>query len=107
MSDKRTAQRAPRPVVAKEWNVRVFVTEQEGRTHAEARLDSGADISLSATGLARLNPDDGDVPEIGDELAVGRALAGLADRLLQTAEEDVADATAHPRRPEPGGGWSS
>ena len=104
MTDELTSQR---PVVAKEWTVRIFVTEQEGRTHAEARLDSGTGTTLTATGTARLDPHDADVPEIGDELAVGRALAGLADRLLQTAEEDVADATARPRRPEPGGGWSS
>jgi hypothetical protein len=38
-----------------------------------------------------LNPADDEVPEIGDELAVGRALADLSSRLLTTAAADVGE----------------
>jgi hypothetical protein len=41
-----------------------------------------------------LSPTDHDVPEIGDELAVARALSELGARLLATAATDVDDAVA-------------
>lgn len=42
-------------------------------------------------GTTRRNPDDVDIPEIGDEVAVARALRGLADTLLGVASEDIGD----------------
>ena len=45
------------------------------------------------TGRARLNPFDADVPEIGDEIAVGRALTDLGHRLLTTAAGDIESIT--------------
>jgi hypothetical protein len=48
---------------------------------------------LVGVGRARLNPDDRDVPEIGDELAVARALSDLGHRLLMTATRDVEEIT--------------
>jgi len=36
---------------------------------------------------------DSDVPEIGDELAVARALSELAHQLLHAAVEDIAGVT--------------
>ncbi len=68
---------------AREWSVRIFLSEHDGGTHAEARLDTGG-TSLTGTGSARLSPADTDVPEIGDELAAGRALSSLAAVLLRT-----------------------
>jgi len=38
---------------------------------------------------AHCNPADPDVPAIGDELAAGRALIGLGNRLVQMAETEV------------------
>ncbi|TIC87598.1 DUF1876 domain-containing protein [Nocardioides sp. GY 10113] len=72
----------------KTWRVEVFIGEHDGDTHAEARLDTG-ERTVSGTGTARQNPHDAGVPEIGDELAVGRALSALAGELLHLADEDV------------------
>jgi hypothetical protein len=72
----------------KEWSVRILISERDGGTRAEARLDTGA-ATVTGTGSARLSPMDHDVPGIGDELAVGRALSNVASGLLQAAEEDA------------------
>ena len=42
---------------------------------------------------AKLNPADPDVPEIGDEIAVARALIDLGHRLLNTAAGDIVSVT--------------
>jgi hypothetical protein len=73
----------------KTWNVEVLIGERDERTHAEARLVPQDQVTLTGVGTARLNPHDKDVPEIGDELAVARALADLAHHLLQAASEDI------------------
>ena len=78
----------------KTWSVEIFIGEQEGRTHAEARLSSETSAAaLTGTGTARLSPVDSDVPEIGDELAASRALADLAHQLLDAAAEDIGAVT--------------
>ncbi|GAB4058457.1 MULTISPECIES: DUF1876 domain-containing protein [Catellatospora] len=78
----------------KRWNIEVFVGEDEGRTYAEARLqDDEIGDRLIGVGRAKLNPDDEDVPEIGDELAVARALSDLGHRLLVVAAGDIQRAT--------------
>lgn len=74
---------------AKEWHVDIFLTEGEGHTHAEARLRPGDEVTMVGEGRARLNPTDKDVPEIGDELAVARALGDLAFKLLHSAADDI------------------
>ncbi|WP_332668053.1 dsRBD fold-containing protein [Aeromicrobium sp.] len=79
-------------LTAKEWSVRIFISEHDGSTRAEARLDTGAGTGLTGTGSARLSPQDDDVPEIGDEIAAARALADLAKQLQQTADQDVEEA---------------
>ena len=76
----------------KRWTVSVSVDEQDSRTYAEARLHAGDKTRLThiaGTGLARLNPADEDIPEIGDELAVARALSDLGHQLLLTAAADI------------------
>ena len=78
---------------AKRWNVEVFIGEHDGKTRAEARLHTDAPTNLIRTGTSRLNPTDSDVPEIGDELAVARALSELAHQLLHAAAEDIAGVT--------------
>ena len=76
----------------KTWRVDIFIGESDEKTHAEARLLPGAEVSLTGRGVARLNPTDRGVPEIGDELAVARALADLAGRLRSAADDDIEDA---------------
>ena len=72
------------------WDVQVFLSEQDGTTHAEARLFSSHREHLSGTGTARLSPEDHmDVAEIGYELATGRALVDLGERLLRVAQGDI------------------
>lgn len=77
----------------KTWSVEILIGEQDGRTHAEARLHTNDQTALTASGTARLNPSDRDVPEIGDELATARALSHLAHRLLDTAADDLEGVT--------------
>ena len=83
----------------KTWNVQVDIDEHEGRTRAVARLRTDGTQSLAGTGLARLNPADRDVPEIGDELAVARALSELSHRLLDVAAEDIERSSGEPAHP--------
>ena len=80
---------------AKEWKVEIFIGERDDKTYAEARLLPGrSTVTLTGTGMARLNPTDRDVPEIGDELAVARALSELAHQLLHAAAGDI-EAVTH------------
>lgn len=84
------------------WTVEIFLGEHEGRTHAQARLISGVEPSLQATGDARLSEKDPlDVPEIGYELAAARALRALADLLMRTAEDDVEAVSGDEGGPHP------
>ena len=72
------------------WTVELYLSERDGVTHAEARLLTGLPEPLTATGTARLAPNDPvDVAEIGYELAAARALTSLGDKLLATARLDV------------------
>jgi hypothetical protein len=73
----------------KTWSVRIEIDEHDGRTRAVARLDRDGMETIVGTGLARLNPADRDVPEIGDELATARALSDLSHRLLEVAAEEI------------------
>jgi hypothetical protein len=79
----------------KQWNVAIEVDEHDGRTRAVARLQ-GAAKELTGVGLARLNPEDRDVPEIGDELATARALSELSHQLLDAAAADIEKITHQP-----------
>jgi len=64
--------------------------EQEGHvTAAHAVLTTTAGDTLEGYGRARLNPEDEDVPEIGEELAAARALRELADKLLRATSDDI------------------
>jgi hypothetical protein len=83
----------------KTWTVQVRIDEHEGRTRAVARLRIDDTESLTGTGLARLNPGDPDVPEIGDELAVARALSELSHRVLDVAAGNIEQSSGVPAHP--------
>ena len=87
----------------KRWNVDVVVAEEsEGdaaRTWAEVGLIADDGTALRGHGMARKHPADMDVPEIGEELAVSRALSDLSRQLRQVAAEDINDNTGSPWRP--------
>ncbi len=74
---------------AKHWTIDVYIDEYEERTRAKARLHNRDETNLVGIGLARLNPADANVPEIGDELAVARALADLSHKLLDATVADI------------------
>jgi hypothetical protein len=75
------------------WIVDVYVGEDDGQTYAEAALSDDLGYHVLGTGRARLSPADVNVPEIGDEIAVGRALADLGHHLLATASGDIESVT--------------
>ena len=80
----------------KRWTVGIEIDEHEGRTRAVARLQSPDVGDVVGVGLARLNPADRDVPTIGDELAVARALSELSHRLLEVVAGDIEQITHQP-----------
>ncbi|MER5462226.1 MULTISPECIES: DUF1876 domain-containing protein [unclassified Streptomyces] len=71
-----------------EWQVRVCLTEEDGTTKAEAVLDTGT-ATLTGHGTAHCNPQDVDVPAIGDELAASRAMRDIAGQLMRVADRDL------------------
>ncbi|MEU7990027.1 DUF1876 domain-containing protein [Streptosporangium canum] len=75
---------------AKQWAVQVYITEEGNDTSARAVLSTRDKTHITGVGHARRNPADQPVPEIGDELAVARALTDLANRLLAVSSEDIA-----------------
>jgi hypothetical protein len=78
------------------WNVDALISEEDGRTFAEAALETELGDRLIGIGHARLSPDDIDVPQIGHELAVARALRNLGTRLLATTSADIEGMTDEP-----------
>jgi hypothetical protein len=84
----------------KRWTVEIVIDEhdEDRRTHAEARLHTSDPTDLRGSGHAWRNPKDAEVPEIGDELAVARALSELAHRLLEAAAGDIEQVTHRPAR---------
>lgn len=78
-----------------DWNVVIHLYEDRTRTDARAVLSVG-DRELTGRGEAHRSPYDSDVPRIGDELAVGRALADLGRKLIEATEEDIGVLEGHP-----------
>ncbi|MDV8148037.1 MULTISPECIES: DUF1876 domain-containing protein [Arthrobacter] len=85
----------------KNWSVKIVIDEHENQTRATARLRTGNPAELEGVGLARLNPVDSNVPEIGDELATARALADLAHQLIEVTAADIEKITKEPAHLRP------
>jgi hypothetical protein len=64
----------------KVFTVEVEVHERPDRAWAKALLDLDGNVR-GGWGRARRNPADPERPRLGEELAVARALADLADQL--------------------------
>lgn len=77
----------------KHWSITVDIDEEENTTLAHVSLRTPAGTDVTGAGQAQRNPLDPSVPEIGDELAVARALRDLAERLLHTTEKDIKGVT--------------
>lgn len=84
----------------REWPIRLYFFEEDGQTQARVLLKAGAG-SIEVVGEAVCEPADFDVPEIGDEVAAGRALIALGDKLLRSGEADVGDLRGSPVHIEP------
>ncbi|GAA4736641.1 hypothetical protein GCM10023216_32380 [Isoptericola chiayiensis] len=88
----------PRRTRSVTWRIQVSLVESAGSTTAEAVLVAGPpehdDVgALRGVGHARKDPQDLEMPVIGDEVAAGRALRRLADALLGQAEDDIGTVT--------------
>jgi len=82
------------------WHIEVLLYEDGDRTRAEAVLRTSAGTELRSEGIARRNPKDTDVREIGEELATSRALSGLAHALLEATVADIEQNVHRPVRLE-------
>ena len=83
-------------IATKQWSITVDIDEQDDTTLAHVSLHTPAGHDVTGVGQAQRNPLDPSVPEIGDELAVARALRNLAERLLHTTENDIRGVTGEP-----------
>jgi hypothetical protein len=73
----------------KSWQLDVEISEEDQHTQAQAVLTTAGGAVMAGNGVARRNPRDTDVPMIGDELAVSRALSELSHKLLDTAAQEI------------------
>ena len=79
----------------KNYQIDVLIEEREERTRAKVRL-SWAGKKFVGVGLARLDPADEPVAQIGDELAIARALSDLANQLFALTSTDIQVSTHEP-----------
>lgn len=96
-----SAQPSPSASHVKSWHVDLYLYEGDESTAAHAVLHGASQKLLGGHGAARHRASEANVPEIGDEVAVARALRGLADRLLATASDDMSAIEGHPVQIEP------
>ena len=76
------------PPAGKEWRLNLYLSEHDPDTTARIVLDTGDNV-LESHAEARRNPYDRDIPEIGDELAAGRALIAMGRLLVRAANGDM------------------
>jgi hypothetical protein len=72
-----------------DWQVRVSIIESDDDTDAHVVLLADSPTHLTARGHSHRSAADAPIPEIGDEVAVARALRRLADQLLDMAAGDI------------------
>jgi len=77
------------------WRVDIDLFETGDDTAAHAVLVAEAPRHLDARGEAHRRKAEAPVPEIGDEVAVARALRRLSDRLLEAASADLSAIEGH------------
>ncbi len=74
--------------------VQLTIEEDDEHTEAEASVTIG-DRSFVGRGRARRNPIDPNVPMVGEELAVARALAEVSHQLLTAAATAIEGFVGH------------
>lgn len=75
------------------WYIAIAVDEDEARTVATATLTTNT-RRLQGRGMARRNPADPNLPRVGEDLAVARALSELSHTLLSDAVSQL-EVTTH------------
>lgn len=83
-----------------EWSVRLRVVEVGDLTQAHAVLDTGVNLIEVEAEAHRSERDPVD-PAIGDDLAVGRALAALGQQLIHSGSTAAEAAESARRRDTP------
>lgn len=85
-------------VHAGQWEVTVGVVEYEGgETKAHVVAHTG-ERAVQAHGRAQRLPGDIEIPQVGAEVAVGRAFIELGEQLLAQADHDIKE--VEPQRTE-------
>jgi hypothetical protein len=80
--------------MAQTTTVQISLEEDEEHTEAHASLRL-RERDFVARGQARRNPHDPNVPVVGEELAVARALSELSHQLLAAAAETIEGFVGH------------
>lgn len=70
-----------------QWQVRIYLSENEDQVSARAVLDTGLD-EVCAAGAARRDRPYRSTAVVDEEVATGRALVALGRRLLDVATMD-------------------
>jgi hypothetical protein len=70
------------------WRVKISLHEEDRVTRADARLTRDG-VDMVGHGLARRNPDDQEITQIGEDIAAARALSDLAHQLLNDAAGQI------------------
>jgi uncharacterized protein DUF1876/uncharacterized protein DUF1918 len=71
-------------------HIDVSIIEDDRECRATARVTTSKGF-FEGEGIARLKPGDPQVPRIGEELALGRALGALSQRLLSVAADEISE----------------
>jgi uncharacterized protein DUF1876 len=77
----------------KQWKADILVGEKDGHTRAEVWLVTEIGDRMVGLGIANVGSHDADIPEIGAEIAVARALRDLGTRLLEQASLEIEGVT--------------
>lgn len=72
------------------WQVGIAFTEDDSRTRADAVLELSGQ-RFHGWGQAKRNPEDPNVPVVGEELAAARALSDLSHQLVQAAADRIGE----------------
>lgn len=78
------------------WDLHVHIVERERETTADVLLTTDGGATITGRGTAHRNPRDTDMPEVGDELAVARALSQVTHKLLDAAAHRISRAEHRP-----------
>ena len=72
----------------RDYMLQIHLKEDDTTTVVHAVLDVGKD-HFASMGKARRNPNDPQIPEIGEELAIARALQDLTWKVMESAQAKI------------------